>query len=326
MLRMPPFDLVMPDTVQGAVNAKAQSGESLFVAGGTDLLPNLKHQLHSPKLLVDLSRVEGLSGIDDDGQGGLRIGAMTRLHDVVHHPLVGARAPALALAASLIAGPQHRRMGTLGGNVLLDTRCLFYNQTEAWRAAIGFCLKRDGTHCHVSGSPKGCVAAQSSDTVPVLTALGASIEATLPDLATVRVPLEQLFGKDGRYDQMFQLPPGSLLTAVVVPAPAHRQVSTYRKVRSRAAVDFPQVGVAVSLQHVGSGVSDLVIVLGAMLPAPRRIEFPDVNNLDDAAVDAVVARVLKQCRPMTSVHGDIAWRRHMAGVETRRALLQLRSA
>jgi 4-hydroxybenzoyl-CoA reductase subunit beta len=321
MLRMPPFDVVSPRTAAEAVAARAADARSLYVAGGTDLLPNLKLGLHAPSTLVDLMRVDELTGISHVPEG-LRIGATTRLSEVADGAEVREHAPALARAARLVAGPQHRNMGTLGGNVLLDTRCLFYNQEAAWRAAIGFCLKKDGVHCHVSGSPKGCVAAQSSDTVPVLTVLGASVEIVGPDGPAV-VALADLFGKDGRFDEVHRMPSSALLTAVVVPAASDNRVATYRKVRARGAVDFPQVGIAVAATRRDGALEDVAVVVGAMLPAPRIVRFPDVRVSDNAAVDEIVARVQRQCRPMTSVHGEPEWRRHMAGIETRRALAEL---
>ncbi len=326
MLPLPSFDIVQPRSARDAVAARAAEPQSLYLAGGTDLLVNLKHGLHAPRLLVDLTRVEGLGAIRELPDGGLALGAMVRLESLATSALVALRAPGLATAAAAIAGPQHRRAGTLGGNVLLDTRCLFYNQTEFWRASIGFCLKKDGEHCHVSGSPKGCVAAQSSDTVPMLTALEATAHFLLPDGAAHTVPLAGLFGKDGRYERVHQIPTGALLTEVQVP-PRRGWVAAYHKVRSRAAIDYPQLSVAVAAKFEGTTLRQLSLAVGAMLPAPRLVgPFDDLfgKPLDDAAIDQIALRVGKACRPMTSVHGDPAWRRHMAVVETRRALNSLR--
>ena len=173
MLRMQPFEVHLPSTADEAARMRAELPDSMYVAGGTDLLPNIKHGLFTPRHLVSLSHIDGFKGICADEDGTLHIGAGTPLDRIAHSAEVP---PGLSLAASTVAGPQHRRMGTIGGNIMLDTRCLFYNQTQQWRQALGYCLKAEGTFCHVIGSGKKCVAAHSADTVPVLIALDASIE------------------------------------------------------------------------------------------------------------------------------------------------------
>ncbi|MCA9490461.1 MAG: FAD binding domain-containing protein [Myxococcales bacterium] len=325
MLRMPEFEVHRPTTAAEAVRLRTELPDAMFVAGGTDLLPNLKHHLHTPKHLVSLSRVAGLSGIERADDGTLRIGATTSLHAVATDEGLRAEVPGLAKAASLVAGPQHRRMGTIGGNVLLDTRCLFYNQSLPWRQALGACLKSEGTWCHVIGSDKSCVAAQSSDTVPMLVALDASIEVTLPGGATQTVALGGLWTKDGRFERNRTLPAEALLTAVVIPPRAAGHRSTYRKVRSRQAIDFPQVGVAVVAGFEGDRLGSLTVVVGAMLPHPKRLDHDAVagRELDDALIEHVAERAYKQVRPQPQVHGDPGWRRELARVETRRALREL---
>jgi 4-hydroxybenzoyl-CoA reductase subunit beta len=327
MLRMPPFEVHLPRTAAEAVALKVALADALYVAGGTDLLPNLKHELHHPKHLVSLAQVAGMDGITVDPDGTLRIGARTTLHALATSETVQTTLPALARAASLVAGPQHRRMGTIGGNVLLDTRCLFYNQSLQWRTALGSCLKAEGTWCHVIGSAKGCVAAQSSDTVPVLFAADARIRALVPEVGAVERPLRGLWTKDGRFDRNLTLPAGALLTEVVVPAPAAGHRSTYRKVRARAAVDFPQLGVAVVGAFDGDRCAQLDVVLGAMLPFPKPVEglgFAVGEVLDHDRIEQIADQAFKQARPQPQIHGDPAWRRHLVRVETRRALQELR--
>lgn len=326
MLRMPPFEVHLPRTADEAVAMRHGLSRAMYVAGGTDLLPNLKHELHHPEHLVSLAQVEGLAGISLLPDGTLRIGASTTLHDIATSAIVQAEVPGLALAASLVAGPQHRRMGTIGGNVMLDTRCLFYNQSAQWREALGRCLKAEGTWCHVIGSAKACVAAQSSDTVPMLVACDARIEVLDLD-GRSEVPLRGLWTKDGRFDENRQLPPESLLTAVLVPPRAAGHRSTYRKVRARAAVDYPQLGVAAVAAFDGGVCTALEIVIGAMLPHPKRLENLGAavgSRLEDAVVEALAEQAFKQARPQPQLHGDPSWRRHQARVETRRALIALR--
>lgn len=326
MLRMPELQVHLPATAQEAVHLRSTLPESMYVAGGTDLLPNLKHHLHAPQHLISLAQVAALGTITESEAGGLRIGATAPLHDVATSALVQRSAPGLAEAAAVVGGPQHRRMGTLGGNVMLDTRCLFYNQTRHWRASLGYCLKREGVWCHVIGSAKACVAAQSSDTVPMLTALGAELHAVLPD-GEATVPLADLFRADGRYERNHTLPAEALVRAIAVPAQPSGHRSTYRKVRARASVDFPQLGVAVAAAFDGDACTALSVVLGALLPQPRVVKHLDRylgSPLTDDAVDAVAEHAFKQARPVTSVHGDPAWRRLRARVEVARALRSLR--
>jgi 4-hydroxybenzoyl-CoA reductase subunit beta len=216
-------------------------------------------------------------------------------------------------------------MGTLGGNVMLDTRCLFYNQSQHWRSSLGFCLKKEGTWCHVVGSKATCVAAQSSDTVPVLIALGARLQAH--DEAPRELGLDALYQQDGRLEEMHALPAHALLTAIIVPAPPAGHRSIYRKVRTRAAVDFPQLGVAIAGAFEGDRVTALSACVGAVLPKPRVLKGFDQavgKALDDATIESLAQEAFKQVRPQRNIHGDPAWRRHMVGVEVRRALQELR--
>ncbi|MEN0061985.1 MAG: FAD binding domain-containing protein [Myxococcota bacterium] len=327
MLRMPAFDVLRPTSVDEAVALRRQHPASRYVAGGTDLLPNLKHGLDAPTHLVSLSHVEGLAQITATDEA-IRIGARTTIHTLATDPIVQTELPGLAQAASTIAGPQHRRMGTLGGNVLLDTRCLFYNQTEAWRTAVGFCLKKDGQWCHVIGSPKACVAAQSSDSVPMLIALGATVHFATPD-GPAEIELSSLFTTDGRRESHRTVPAEALLTEVVVPRPRPGHRSVYRKVRARNAVDYPQLSVAFAGTFDGTTCQSLRVVLGAMLPQPKVLKGSETlvgTEITDEAATAFAERAFKQARPQPQIHGDPEWRRHLARVETYRGLLELRPA
>lgn len=328
MLRMPEFQVHLPRTAAEAVKLRAELPASMYVAGGTDLLVNLKHQLHQPEHLVSLQQVAGLDAIELAADGTLRLGAGATLHAVATSPVVGREVPGLALAASLVAGPQHRRMGTIGGNVMLDTRCLFYNQTREWREALGWCLKADGDWCHVIGSAKSCVAAQSSDTVPMLVAVDATIELLDAD-GPREVALRELFTKDGRFDHVHSVPHTALVTGIRIPPRPAGHRSTYRKVRARQAIDYPQLGVAIAAAFDGDRLAALEVVIGAMLPQPKRLTNLDEalgKPLDDALVEFLAERAFKQVRPQAQIHGSADWRRHMARVELRRGLEALRGA
>ncbi|MEO0605576.1 MAG: FAD binding domain-containing protein [Myxococcota bacterium] len=325
MLRMPAFDVLRPSTVDEAVAMRREHPTSRYVAGGTDLLPNLKHGLDAPSHLISLDRVAGLGGVRTE-DAAIHIGARTTIHALATDPTVQQQLPGLAQAASTIAGPQHRRMGTVGGNILLDTRCLFYNQTEAWRTAVGFCLKKDGQWCHVIGSPKACVAAQSSDSVPMLTALGATVHFATAD-GPAAVPLAELFTTDGRREEHRTVPDEALLTEVSVPRPGDGHRSVYRKVRAREAVDYPQLSVALAGTFDGEVCRSLTVVLGAMLPQPKVLRGTDAlvgAAISDEAAEAFAERAFKQARPQPQIHGDPEWRRQLARVETHRGLIELR--
>ncbi len=321
MLRMPAFQVHSPTTAADAVRLRSELPSAMYVAGGTDLLPNLKHQLHQPEHLVSLLEIPELRGIHLDADGTLTIGSGTTLFEVETSPVVMAAIPGLSQAAGSVAAPQHRRMGTMGGNILLDTRCLFYNQSEEWRHALGYCLKRDGDWCHVMGTPKACVAAQSSDTVPILTALGASILWTSPDGAGA-TRLADLFGKDGRFDDVHQIPHTSLVTGIRVPPRAAGHQSAHRKVRARQAVDYAQLSIGIVASVSGNILESLDIVVGALLPQPKIVALDGVAGqpLGPELAAAVAERVYKQVKPQTNIHGSPEWRRHMARIEVRRAI------
>ena len=317
MLRMDGFEFHAATSADDAVHLYGTLEEPMYIAGGTDLLPNLKHRILRPKNLI------GLAGILDDSieetdsswniGGGIRLSALGKSTQI----------PPLAEAAGLVAGPQIRNMGTLGGNVLLDTRCLFYNQTEFWRRSLGYCLKADGDWCHVIDGPKTCVAAQSSDTVPVLLAMDASIELLGPD-ATRTLALRDLYRFDGINHLAIQ--PGELLTRIIVPKPGAGFRGTYKKLRRRDSIDFPQLGVAVVGTFEGTTPSSLDIVVGAVNPQPkpiRKLEGFLNQPLTDEAIQQISALVEKQTRPQKSITGDVGWRRSMAGIFTERALRQL---
>ena len=253
----------------------------------------------------------------------LVIGAGIRLDTLAEDPLVHRHIAPLATAANLVAGPQIRTMGTLGGNVLLDTRCLYYNQTEFWRQSLGYCLKAEGTWCHVIAGPKTCVATQASDTVPVLLALGARLRLLGPAGAR-ELAIRDLYRFNGM--DHLQIEKGELLTAIVVPVPGAGFRGSYHKLRTRDSIDFPQLGLAVAGTFSGNVPTALEIVVGAVNPQPKGVRGLDAfldQPLDAETIARIADLVYKQTRPQGSTHGDTAWRRQMAAVYTRRALVGL---
>ncbi len=326
MLRLPRFELRQPESLEAAVDALAVAPGAMLLAGGTDLLPNMKHELFTPPVLVSLGRVAELRGVRQAADGALVIGAMTTLDELAAHELVRAQAPALAQAASLVAGPQLRRRGTLGGNVLLDTRCQYYNQTYFWRQALGFCLKKDGTLCHVVAGGSRCVAAASADTAPALMTLGARLELLGPG-GRREVALDDFFVADGVRNH--RLGEGEILTAVRVPAPAAGHRGAYGKLRERGSIDFPLLGVAVRVDcDADERVVDADVVLTALAARPRRVSGAAEllrgvalrGAAWDAAARALAEAARRQCRALPNVPGDHDWRAAMVPVYVRRTL------
>ncbi|MEZ4585429.1 MAG: FAD binding domain-containing protein [Gemmatimonadales bacterium] len=330
MMPVPPVSVHFPSTPAEAVALHAARPEARYLAGGTDLIPNLKHGLYAATDLVSLTRL-ALCGVSVD-RGAVTIGAGTILADLADHPVLLAELPALADALGLVAGPLHRNRATIGGNVMLDTRCLYYNQSAFWRRALGHCLKRDGDRCHVIGSGRRCIAAASNDSAPLLMALDAQLSFETLD-GTRDLPIRSLYAVDGRVDQHHTVSRSALLTAIRIPAPmGGRRLAAYRKVRRRGAIDFPQLGVAVTLE-VGPPDAERVVrfaaVLGALMPQPRLltgVEFVVGTRLEDAIIARVAARAAEQAHAQESIHGSPEWRKDMAGVEMRRALEAIRAS
>ncbi len=323
MLRLPEFDLREPSTIEEAAALLAQHpGEAMLVAGGTDLLPNMKHGLFEPKVLVSLARVESMRGICE-AEGGLVIGATTTLAEVAADERVP---PALAQAAGLVAGPQLRTMGTLGGNVMLDTRCQWYNQTYFWRQALGFCLKKDGSLCHVVEGGKKCVAAASNDTAPALMSLGATLCLVGPE-GRREIAIEDLYRADGIWNKTTSSQ--ELLVEVRLPALGAGHRGAYGKLRDRGSIDFPLFGCAVRLELDGDGaVADADLCAVALVARPVRVKgfaealvgtTPGTPAFDEA-VEAAADLAFRKCKPMDNVPGEAAYRREMVPVYVRRTL------
>jgi 4-hydroxybenzoyl-CoA reductase subunit beta len=327
VLRLPPFRYHRPDRIDDAVELLAEHGPAaLPIAGGTDLIPNMKHRLFEPAHLVALKGIAEMKGISRR-DGHLVIGAAETLAAVAVHPDVRSLFPALAEAAGHVAGPQLRAMGTLGGNLCLDTRCTYYNQTRFWREALGFCLKKDGDVCHVTKVGKKCVAAHSADTPPVLMALEAIVDLHGP--AGLRsVPVRDFFVADGIWNSRRRA--GEIVVRIRLPLPEPGLRTGYAKLRQRKSIDFPllTVGVAAYVEpdeRVRS-IRGVVTGLGAR---PRELtgwdELAVGRALDDGVVDALAERAHQQCHPLENVIVDVDWRDAMVPVYVRRALRQLRA-
>jgi 4-hydroxybenzoyl-CoA reductase subunit beta len=328
VLRLHEYTYHRPASVhEAAALLAAHPGRARLIAGGTDLVPNMKHGLFTPEHLIALKQVPELHGVDmRDGE--IIIGAAETLSAVARNPLVRTHAPALAQAAGSVAGPQLRNMGTIGGNVCLDTRCTYYNQTYFWRNALGFCLKKDGDTCHVTKVGKKCVAANSADTVPVLMTLGAFVDLVSAD-GQRSVPVADFFVADGIENTVRGW--NEIVTRIRVPVPAAGMRSAFSKLRQRNAIDFPLLNVAVAADFDADGtIADMRIVVSALGSRPRVVAGLDKvatgRPLDDDTVEAVAQRAFQQCHPLTNIIVDPEWRRAMVPVQVRRTLRQLSAA
>jgi 4-hydroxybenzoyl-CoA reductase subunit beta len=321
VLTLPRFEWMAPATLDELMRALAEHpGECLIVAGGTDAVPNLKHRLHEPRYVVHIGGIAELCYVRD-GADGIDLGPLVTLAEIARHPAIARDFPSLAKAAGLVAGPQLRAMGTLGGNLCLDTRCTYYNQTHFWRSALGFCLKKDGTACHVVPQGRRCVAAHSSDIAPVLITLGAEVEIASAG-ARRTIPVDEFFVGDGIHNNV--LVPGEVVTRLRVPAAARGLRAGYQKLRPRAAIDFPMLSVAFAARIDAGACDGARLVVGAIAARPRVINGADElvrgRALDDGVAEALAQAAYQQCRPLINVPYDQDYRREMVPVFVRRAV------
>jgi 4-hydroxybenzoyl-CoA reductase subunit beta len=326
VLRLPRFDLVSASSAQEASALLRDTETAMILAGGTDLFPKMKRRQQQPALLVSLGRVRNLYGIaeaDDD----LRIGAMATLTSLTGSAHLGRpEHRALREAAASISTPQLRNAGTIGGNLCLDTRCNWYDQSLFWRQAAGFCMK---THanvvCRVATSSTRCLATASADTVPALLALGATVEITGPD-GSRAVGIDEMYREDGIH--YLTIARHDVVTAIQVP---HRPgwTSTYVKLRDRQAFDFPIAGIALAVKLVKGVVDDArVAVTGLGSRAslvPAAADALRGRPLDNESIATAAAATQRASRPMDNTAGTIAARRIAAKVLTERALRSLSS-
>ena len=321
-MQLPSFEHLQPSSLDEALAYLAEYGErAKVIAGGTELLVSMKQRLLVPECLVNLKALPGLDYIREHN-GDLRIGATTRLSSLTRSSAVGERFPILAQAARVVSAPPLQEMGTVGGNLCLNTRCFYYNQSSSWRQVRGACYKTGGDRCHVVEGGKRCFATYQGDLAPALIALGATI--TLAKKGGEReLPLAELY--TGRGKRPLALEAGEILTEVRVPVSTAGAGGDYQKLRYRGSLDFPLVGVAVVLSGNGSAacararVALTGVGTGPVLvdEASRLLEGQQMNEelaarVADAAYEAT--------RPVDNVGGDASYRRKMVRVLTRRAI------
>ncbi len=325
MMRLPLFEFRAPRTIEEA--ARILDGErtnAMPLAGGTVLLPNMKRRQQVPRTLMSLRHIESLSKMELS-QSGSRLGACLTLSDIAEDARFRNGLTALAQAASLVATPQIRNMATLGGNICLDTRCNYYDQSYEWRKAINFCLKKDGTTCWVAPGSSKCMAVSSTDTGPALMALGARVR--LVSRSEEReVLLSDLYNNDGI--DYIKRRPDEILAEILLDS-LHGWKSTYWKLRRRGSFDFPVLSVAAAARlSKGNVVEDARIVVGSAACRPLAAQEAAKSllgrTLDQRAIEDATALAARIAKPLDNTDFDMTWRKRVTAEFVTYALRELR--
>jgi 4-hydroxybenzoyl-CoA reductase subunit beta len=332
---LPEFRVLNPRSLDEVIAARAANPQSMPLGGGTDLVVNIRRGIVAPPVLIDMNRVQELHAIKADANA-MEIGASVRLSELAANAGVIEHYPVVAQAAAHIAGPTQRNMGTVGGNLCLDTRCIFYNQSEWWRDANHHCLKTTGTICHVAPKSRGvCFATFSGDLAPALLTLGAEVDIAGPAGGRT-IPLEKLYIGFARQDVpvtetlgdgkfYLSLRPGEIVTAVRVKnTPGLR--SAYDKIRIRRSIEYPVAGVAVALRNDNGNLTDLRIAFTGTNPRPVLLAGTGAlcgGPLDERVTKGLDALVRDQIMPMKTTFTPGHYRRRVAGVLARRLLTRL---
>ena len=326
MMRLPKFSYLVPREIREAVKMMADAGpQGQFVAGGTDLYPNMKRRQQTPETVISVTRLKELNQIAGDGKSGLTIGASVSLTDVCEHAVINRDYPFVAAAARTISTPLLRNMGTIGGNLLLDTRCNYYDQNYEWRKGINFCLKKDGEICWVAPGSRKCWAVQSSDLVPLMVAIGARFRLA-STLGERMVDAAGFYNNDG-IDYLHKRPDELLVDIHLPPVDGWR--ATYKKLRRRGAFDFPVLGIAarVDLDEAGT-VLGAKLIMGGVAPAPVEVREAQAaligGPLDSERMERAAELCYTKARPLDNTDFLMYWRKQMARPFVLRALEELR--
>ena len=322
-MSLPQFKLLRPRTLDEAISFLNQHTSNIRVlAGGTDLIPSMRQKLFEPEFVLDIRHISELKGIREQPGSGVEIGALTALSEIEHSELLRRRYPVLTEAAATVASPVIRNMGTLGGNICLDTRCLWYNQSLTWRKSCGFCIKKDGDLCHVAPGGTKCWAAFSGDTPPALLCLKAEIEIVSP-AGRRRIPLQDFY--TGLGDSYRKLQPAELVTRIFLSESTADSRGVYRKLRIRGSIDYPLAGVAVVMKRSNGHIAEARVALTAVNPAPVLVkgatEAMSGKVIDEALAESVGDLAARTAKPLTTSALTPEYRREMIRVFTKRAVL-----
>ena len=330
MLRLPKFEYHEPRTLSQAIKLHSEAGDSaMYVAGGTDLYPNMKRRHQEPKTVISLGSIKKLRKVRMSGEGEnrhLAIGAGVSLTDLAANRRIAREYRAVRDAALSISTPLLRNMGTIGGNLCLDTRCNYYNQTLEWRKSINFCMKKEGEICWVAPSSPRCWAVNSSDLAPVMIAIDAQF-VLLSGNGERIIPAARFYNDDGINYLTKQ--PGEILIEIRLPVSGSWD-ATYHKLRRRGSFDFPVLGVAAWVNWDADKVSEARVVLGAVASHPYENEEASKaligSSLEDEAIAAAAQAAFKPSKPMDNTDFGLAWRKQMTREYVVRALEDIRSA
>ena len=320
-MRLPKFEYLEPKTLKEAANVLGAKG-SVLLAGGTDLLVNMKHRVIQPKQIINLKTIPKLAYISN-GKGGLRVGALTTLRDIASSPMIQERFPILSQAAREVGAYAHQTMGTLGGNLCQGNRCRFYNQSAFWRRVKSPCYKAGGELCHVVRKPKQCHSTYCGDMAPVLIALDAQVKVV--GLRGERpFSLHRLYTQNGK--RPLSLRRGEILKEILVPPPSGKTL--YLKWRLRETIEFPIVSLALQIEEDAKGqIQKARIIFSAVGSGPAEaLEAEKMlknSSLDDQTIEKISNQAVKEISPMrTSIHSP-AYKRRMAGILLRQALEEI---
>lgn len=323
MMRLPKFRYVAPTTLAEAAKIlKGEGSHAMLLAGGTDLFPNMKRRQQVPKVVIGLRGVCDLY-LSEPSVREIRLGPMMTLADTTKSSVIRESLGALYYAADQVATPQIRNMGTLGGNLCLDTRCNYYDQSEEWRKAIDYCMKKDGKICWVAPSSPRCWAVSSTDAAPALIALSARVRLVSAS-GDREIPVSELFADDGM--KYLTKRPDEILADIRIPIVAHQR-STYWKLRRRGSFDFPILSVAASVQVKGDVVEEARVVLGSVASRPLVVDAVSLlrgKRLTDDAIEEVAQLAYEPATPMDNTDFELAWRKKMVRSFVSGALKELR--
>ncbi len=321
-MSLPDFKLLRPRALAEAVEMLSMHGDLQIIAGGTDIIPSMKQRLFTPSFAMDIRGIDELHGIRVLPGQGVEIGALTTLSAIEDSEFIRRNYPVLREAAMTVASPVIRNMGTIGGNICLDTRCLWYNQSLTWRKSCGFCIKKDGDLCHVAPGGKKCWAAFSGDTPPALLCLGAELEIAGPRGAR-RVPLKEFYTNVG--DARMKLERNELLSRIYLPEATAGWRGAYMKLRIRGSIDYPLAGVAVVLKMNGK-VEDARAAITGVNPAPLLVPYAGdalIGKQIDEHTAAVAGELAaRMAKPLTTSALTPEYRREMVRVLAKRAVLK----
>jgi len=325
MMRLPLFEFRAPRTLEeAACILDGERDNAMPLAGGTDLLPNMKRRQQVPRTLISLRHIESLNRISLNDSGS-RLGACLTLSEIAADPRFRNGLTGLAQAASLVATPQIRNMATLGGNICLDTRCNYYDQSYEWRKSINFCLKKDGTTCWVAPGSSKCMAVSSTDTGPALMALGARVRLVSRS-GEREVLLSDLYNNDGI--DYIKRKPDEILAEVLLD-PLHGWRSTYWKLRRRGSFDFPVLSVAAAVRLSGNNtVEDARIVVGSAacrpLAATEAAKSLLGRALNQQVIEETASIGARIAKPLDNTDFDMTWRKRVTAEFVTYALRELR--